>query len=176
MRARGNGDIWGQSKTMKQTFVLGFPLWMAFSLCSGDLFAKCVTLSVETRGHIQCSFKPGSKILVTLIFAKNQPEGSGSEAALDIQDDSFKGRVAFDTFTSYNALTGHKCNRRPMSVIVRLTSAEGAEYDRKVLKFPADFDYDEKDGQYTIHSDITLHGWCETKCSERDPSPCQKAH
>lgn len=134
-------------------------------------WAKCPTLTAEVHGRIQCSFKPDYKVLVTLIFKKNQIEASAEETALDIHDDSFRGRIGFDTLTSYNPLTGHQCNRRPISVLVRLVTAEGAEWDRKVLKFPSDFSYDEQLGEYTLKSSLILKGWCEPKCCGGPTSP-----
>jgi hypothetical protein len=125
-----------------------------------NAWAKCATDSVEIRGQVQCSFKPDYKVLVTLLFKKNQLEGFGEEAALDLRDDSFQGRIKFDTFTSYNPLWGHRCNRRPISVLVRLISAEGEEQDRKMLSVRDDFIYDEKDGLYELRSPLVLHGWC----------------
>jgi hypothetical protein len=129
-------------------------------------WAKCPTLTAEVHGHVQCSFKPDYKVLLTLIFKKNQPEAFAEETALDIQGDSFRGRIGFDTFTSYNPLTGHQCGRRPTAVLVRLVSAEGAEWDRKTLRFPNDFSYDEKLGEYTLKSQLTLKGWCQPKCCD----------
>lgn len=137
---------------------------LVVSLFSLNGWAKCPTLTAEVYGHVQCSFKSDNKVLLTLIFRKNQPEASAEETALDIQGDSFRGRIGFDTFTSYNPLTGHQCNRRPTAVLVRLISAEGGEWDRKTLRFPNDFSYDEELGEYTIKSPLTLEGWCQPKC------------
>ena len=142
-----------------------------------DAWAKCPTSSVTVNGHLRCSLKADYKVLVTLIFARNQPEASAEETAFDIRDDSFQGRVAFDTFTSYNPLTGHHhCNRRPMSLLLRLVTADGVEQDRKTLRFPDDFIYDEQHGEYAVRSDVILHGWCEPKCSEGTSSPCPDSH
>jgi hypothetical protein len=137
--------------------MLVFLIASSFSLCA---WGKCPTLTAEVHGRVQCSFKSDYKVLLTLIFRKNQPEASAEETALDIQGDSFRGRIGFDTFTSYNPLTGHQCNRRPIAVLVRLITAEGAEWDRKLLKFPSDFSYDENLGEYTLKSPLTLKGWC----------------
>jgi hypothetical protein len=145
----------------KQKF--GIALCLIVSSFSRYGWAKCPTLTTEVHGQIQCSFKPDYKVLVTLIFRKNQVEGSAGETALDIHGDSFRGRIGFNTLTSYNPLTGHQCNRRPISVLVRLVTAEGVEWDRKVLKFPADFSYDENSGRYILKSALLLKGWCEPK-------------
>jgi hypothetical protein len=67
-----------------------------------NAWAKCPTDSVEIRGQLRCSFKPDYKILVTLIFKKNQLEGSAEETALDVHEDLFEGSINFNTFTSYN--------------------------------------------------------------------------
>jgi hypothetical protein len=125
-------------------------------------WAKCPTESVDVRGQLRCSFKPDYKVLVTLMFRKKQLEGSAAETALDIHDDSFQGRVNFNSFTSYNPLNGHhQCDRRPTSVLVRLISAEGEEWDRKTLHFPNDFSYDEEAGRYKLRSRVVLQGWCK---------------
>ncbi len=116
--------------------ILVFFVAPAFSL---HAWAKCPTLTAEVHGRVQCSFKSDYKVLLTLIFKKNQPEASAEETALDIQ---------------------HQCNRRPIAVLVRLVTAEGAEWDRKLLKFPSDFSYDENLGEYTLKSPLTLKGWC----------------
>jgi hypothetical protein len=151
---------------------VGLTLCLILSFCTSLAWAKCPTLTAEVYGQIQCTFKPDYKVLVTLIFKKNQLEASAEETALDLHDDSFRGRIGFDTFTSYNPLTGgHQCNRQPTSVLVRLVSAEGAEWDRKVLKFPSDFAYDEKIGEYKLKSSLILKGWCEFKCCGGSSSP-----
>src|SRR2546426_3570717 len=111
-------------------------------------WSKCATSSVDVHGELRSSFKPDYKVLVTLIFTKNQREATAEETALDISDDSFHGRVAFNTLTSYDPLTGHHCHRRPMSVLLRFVTAEGTEWDRKILKFPDDFSYAETQGAY----------------------------
>jgi hypothetical protein len=146
---------------------VGIALCLILSSFSPWGWAKCPTLTAEVHGRVKCSFKPDYKVLLTLLFRKNQVEASAEETALDIHDDSFRGRVGFDTFTSYNPLAGHQCNRRPISVLVRLVTAEGAEWDRKVLKFPNDFSYDEKLGEYTLKSSVILKGWCEpNRCGD----------
>jgi hypothetical protein len=146
--------------------------WLPVAVLTVSMFslhgwAKCPTLTAEVHRHVQCSFKHDYKVLLTLIFKKNQPEASAEETALDIQGDSFRGQIGFDTFTSYNPLMGgHQCNRRPTAVLVRLVSAEGAEWDRKSLRFPSDFSNDEKLGEYTLKSPLTLKGWCQPKCCD----------
>jgi len=70
--------------------ILVFFIAPAFSL---HAWAKCPTLTAEVRGRVQCSFKSDYKVLLTLIFKKNQPEASAEETALDIQGDSFQGRI-----------------------------------------------------------------------------------
>jgi len=132
-------------------------LWL-----STNGWAKCPTELVDVRGNLKCSVKPNYKVLVTLIYQKKQLEGFGQETALDIRDDSFEGRIKFDTFTSYNSLTGHhQCDRRPTSVLIRFISAEGEEWDRKTLSFHNDFMCDEKDDQYKLRTRLTLQGWCQ---------------
>lgn len=133
-------------------------------------------MTAEVHGRVQCSFKPDYKVLVTLIFKKGQIEASAEETALDIHDGSFRGRIGFNTFVSYNPLTGHQCSRRPISIIVRLITAEGEEWDRKVLKFPNDFTYDEKLGEYTLKSDLILKGWCSANCCGDAGSPDPNSH
>ena len=128
---------------------------------------------MEVRGKIECTFKPDYKVLVTLIYTEHQQEASGEETALDILGRSFKGVVAFSTFISYNPLTGHNCGRRPKSVLVRLIAADGTEWDRKELKIADAFRYDEEQGQYTVRSDLILHGWCQAKCAETPSTPCE---
>ncbi len=98
---------------------------------------------------------------MTLLFKKNQLEGSGEETALDINKDSFEGSINFNTLTSYNPVTGHKCGRRPSSVLVRLVNAQGEEWDRKTLKLHDEFSYDENEGRYKLRSSIVLQGWCK---------------
>ena len=136
------------------------------------LLAKCPKHSVEVRGKIECSFEPDYKVLVTLIYNERQREASGEETAMNIHDGSFNGKVAFSTFISYNPLTGHSCGRLPKSVLVRLIAADGTEWDRKELKIADAFSYDEEHGQYTVLSNLTLHGWCRPKCGETPSTPC----
>jgi len=142
---------------MRSTAALVFLIALSFSL---HAWAKCPTLTAEVHGSVQCSFKSDHKVLLTLIFKKNQLEASAEETALDLQGSSFRGRIGFETFTSYNPLTGHQCNRRPIVVLVRLVTAEGTEWDRKLLKFPNDFSYNENIGEYTLKSPLALKGWC----------------
>ncbi len=124
-------------------------------------WAKCPTDSVEIRGQLRCTFRQDDKILVTLMFKKNQLAGSAEETALDIHKDSFEGSINFNTLTSYNPVTGHKCDRRPTSVLVRFVNAQGEEWDRKTLRLPDDFSYDENEGRYKLRSSIVLQGWCK---------------
>jgi len=107
--------------------------------------------------------KPDDKVLATLIFLDRQPEASGEETAIDIHDGRFEGRVAFDTYSSSNLLAGDRCHRRPKSVLIRLIEADGMEKDRTSLKIASDFNHDEKQGEYTVRSDVILHGWCQPK-------------
>jgi hypothetical protein len=139
---------------------------------ANPVLAKCPTYSVEIRGKIECSFKPNDKVLATLIFFEHQPEASGEETAMDIHNGTFDGRVAFGTFSSSGLLSGDKCHRRPKSVLIRLIEADGVEKDRKSLNIASDFNYDEKQGEYVVRSEVTLHGWCEPKCAETSSTPC----
>jgi len=134
--------------------------------------AKCPTDAVEIRGRIECSFKPDDKVLATLIFSDHQPEATGEETAIDIHGVTFDGRVAFNTYSSSNPLAGDVCHRRPKSALIRLIEADGIEKDRTSLKIPDDFNYDEKQGEYTVRSDVILHGWCEPKCAETPSIRC----
>ena len=134
-------------------------------------WAKCPTYSVEIRGKAQCSFKPNYKVLVTLLFRKNQPEGFGEENAFDLRDDSFQGGIRFSTFTSYDPLRGHRCNRRPNSVLIRFISGDGEEWDRKMLSIHDDFLYNDEDGSYHLRSPLVLHGWCDA-CSKTTDQSC----
>ncbi len=127
---------------------------------------------MQARGKVECTFKADYKVLVTLIYSDHQREASGEETALDIHDGSFKGEVAFSTFISYNPLTGHNCGKRPKGVLVRLIAADGTEWDRKELRIVDAFRYEEERGQYTLRSDLILHGWCEPKCPETPSTPC----
>ena len=54
-------------------------------------WSKCATSSVDVHGELRSSFKPDYKVLVTLIFTKNQREATAEETALDTSDDSFHG-------------------------------------------------------------------------------------
>lgn len=141
---------------------LAFVFAILLSLAS-PLLAKCPTSAVEVRGRIECSFKADDKVLATLIFFDRQPEGSGEETAIDIHDGRFDGRVAFDTYSSRGPLTGDICQRRPKIVLIRLIEADGIEKDRASLKIASDFNIDEKQGEYTVRSDVILHGWCQPK-------------
>jgi hypothetical protein len=123
----------------------GIALFLILAALPPQGLAKCPTLTAEVHGRLQCTFKPDYKILVTLIFRKNQAEASAEETALDIHGNSFRGRIGFNSFTSYHPVTGnHQCNRRPTSILVRFVTAAGEEWDRRVLRVPDDFAYDEK--------------------------------
>jgi hypothetical protein len=50
----------------------------------------------------------------------------------------------------------------------QISTADGGEQDRKILKFPDDFNYAEKEGVYITPADLVLSGWC-------GPKPCQTA-
>lgn len=139
--------------------------------------AKCPVAWVEVHGRVQCSFKPDDKVLITLLFSKHQEEGMGEETALSLENSSFDGRVVFDMFSSRHFLTGDRCNRRPKLLLIRLISADGGERDRKVLKFPDNFDYSADTGQYRLRPALMLSGWCEPpKCPQVNSQPCQKPH
>ena len=157
-------------RTYKAAFVVCI---LVVSLSSYTL-AKCAVAWVTVRGRVRCSFKPDDKVLVTLLFSKTQQEGRGVETALTLEGDNFKGRVVFDRYSSSHFLTGDRCNTVPKSVLIRLISADGGEWDRKVFKFPDDFDYSADKGEYTLRSDIVLSGWCEAKCSQASSQPCEK--
>jgi hypothetical protein len=157
-------------RTAGFTFVFTILLFLA-----RPLTAKCPTDTVEIRGKIECSFKPDDKVLATLIFVDRQPEASGEETAIDIHDGAFGGRVAFNTTSSSGLLTGDRCHRRPKSVLIRLIEADGVEWDRTSLKIARDFNYDQKQGEYTVRSEVILHGWCEPKCAETPSVPCKNA-
>lgn len=152
-------------------FASGILLVFLFSLAK-PLWAKCPKNLVEVHGTLQCIFKPDYKVLVTLIYSEHQREASGEETALDIHDGSFKGEVAFSTFSSSSLLRGDVCGRRPKSVLLRLIAADGTEWGRKELKIADAFRYDEEQGQYTVLSDLILHGWCVPKCAETPSTPC----
>ena len=133
-------------------------------LCLGcPLVAKCPAYSVKIRGKVECSFKPDDKILASLIFYHDQPEGSGVEAAMDIHNGTFDGRIAFDTYSS-SFLSEDRCHRKPKSILIRLVEADGLEQDRMLLKIKDAFDYSEQLGSYTPKSDLVLHGWCQPQC------------
>jgi hypothetical protein len=134
--------------------------------------AKCATNYVKVRGKIECAFKVDDKVLVTLIFTKNQPEGFGEETAIDIHNGKFEGNVAFDTYSSSGFLGGDRCHRHPIGVLVRLIEADGVEKDRKALKIANDFDYNRQQGQYAVRTEIILHGWCESNCANAPAAPC----
>jgi hypothetical protein len=149
---------------MKPCRAAGFIFVSAFlAFLASPLPAKCPTYTVEIRGRIECSFKPDDKVLATLIFVDHQPEATGEETAIDIHSGTFDGRVAFHTYSSSNPLAGDVCNRRPKSALIRLIQADGIEKERASLKIPNDFNYDKKEGEYTVRSDVILHGWCEPK-------------
>jgi len=156
-------------------FNTGMVLLSVFLISQAStLWAKCAANFVPVHGKVQCTFKPDYKVLVTLIYSDHQKEASGEETALDIHDGSFDGVVAFTTFISYNAFTGHhNCGRRPRGVLVRFIAANGTEWDRKELKIADAFGYDGKQGQYVIQSDLILHGWCESSCVETRSTPCE---
>jgi len=128
-----------------------------------QFWAKCPTAYVEIRGKVQCSFKADDKVLVTLIFHDRQLEASGEEAAFDIHGDTFSGRIAFKTYSSSSLASGDKCNRRPEKVLIRLLETDGTEKDRTLLIMAHDFNYDKEQGDFTLKSDATLHGWCQSK-------------
>jgi hypothetical protein len=153
---------------------VGIALFLILAALPPQALSKCPTLTAEVHGRLRCTFKLDYKVLVTLIFRKNQAEASAEETALDIHGDSFRGRIGFNSFTSYNPVTGnHQCNRRPLSILVRLVTAEGEEWDRRVLKVPDDFAYSEELGEYALKPGLILKGWCEPKCSEATTLPCQ---
>ena len=155
----------------------GITLGLILTLFSGYTWAKCGVSWVEVHGRVHCSFKPDDKILVTLLFSKHQAEGNGEETALNLSEGLFQGRVVFDRLSSSHFLTGDRCKRRPISVLIRLISADGGEEDRKILNFPDDFNYEEKEGLYIARSDLILSGWCEPKkCSDPASSSCQTPH
>jgi len=131
-------------------------------------WAKCPSNFVKIHGKIRCTVNPGDKILVSLIFAEHQLEGSAPETALDVQDRAFTGEVIFST-NGRNRI--EKCNVRPKAVLVRLISAKGSEQDRTLLKISDAFKYDSELGEYTPRADITLSGWCDPS---KDDAPCPK--
>jgi hypothetical protein len=90
---------------------------------------------------------------------------------LDVQGDTFKGRVAFSRFGS-NSFLGDRRGSKPTGVVVRLIAADGTERDRKKLKVADDFRYDEAKWTLTVQSDVILRGWCESKRTDRQCKPC----
>jgi hypothetical protein len=142
-------------------FGIGFVFVLLLCLAN-QLCAKCPTDSVEVRGKVECCLKPDDKVLVTLLFS-GQQEASGEETAIDIHNGAFSGRVAFNTYSS-SFLGGDRCHRHPESVLLRLIEANGMEKDRTSLKIASDFNYDEKQGEYTPKLDTILRGWCQQQC------------
>ena len=140
---------------------MGVRLLSIFLIClANPLWAKCPTYSVQVRGKIECSFEPDDNVLATLIFFDHQPEASG-ETSIDVQGARFGGHIAFDSYSSSALFSGDKCHRRPTSLLVRLSGADGVEKDRTSLRIPSDFFYDHERGEYTAKSDVTLHGRCQ---------------
>jgi hypothetical protein len=131
-------------------------------------WAKCPNNFVKIHGKVRCSIYPKDKILVSLIFAEHQPEGSAPENALDIQERAFSGEVIFNT-NGRNRF--ERCNAQPKKVLVRLISANGSEQDRLLLKISDAFKYDTERGEYTLPGDITLSGWCDPS---KEEEPCTK--
>jgi hypothetical protein len=162
MKRPGNAD-----------FALGILLSVGLLFLANPLWAKCPKNLIEVHGKLQCTFKADYKVLITLIYSERQREASGEETALDIHDGSFKGEVAFSTFSSSNPFRGDICGRRPKSVLVRLIAADGTVWDRKELNIADAFRYDEEQRQYMVLSELTLHGWCEPKCAETPSTPCE---
>jgi hypothetical protein len=121
---------------------------------------------VEIRGKIECSLKPDDKVLVTLIYSDNQRIDPGAETAIEVGNALFSGRLAFDTYSSPGLLGGDRCHRRPKKVLIRLVEVDG-EKDRALLKIASDFNFDEKQGEYTLKSDLILRA-CQPK---RDGPP-----
>src|ERR1700733_2271605 len=107
--------------------------WMAILsitlvFLASPLTAKCPMCSVDIRGKIACSLKPDDKVMVTLIFSGNQRIDPGEDTAMEIQNDTFVGRLSFDTHSS-STLFGDRCHRRPEKVLIRLVESDG-EKDR----------------------------------------------
>ena len=123
---------------------------------------------MKIHGKIRCTVNPSDKVLVTLIFAKHQLEGSAPEAALDVQGRVFDGEVIFSTNGSNRF---ERCNVQPKEVMVRLINAKGSEQDRKLLKISEAFTYDAEHGEYILRADLTLSGWCDPS---KDETPCAK--
>ena len=94
---------------------------------------------------------------------------------MDIHGGTFDGHVAFNTYSSSNSLAGYVCHRCPMSALIRLIEADDIEKDRTSLKILNDFNYHEKQSEYTVRSDMILHDWCEPKCTETLSIPCRNS-
>ena|ERR1700743_1928163 len=122
------------------------------------------------HGKIECTFKPDYKVLVTLIYADKQLEGSGEETPLELRDGSFQGEVAFDRYSSSNPFKGDVCKRQPKRVLLRLIASDGTEQDRKELEIAKAFQYDAAQGRFTPQTDLILRGWCELPKCPHTPS------
>lgn len=131
-------------------------------------WAKCPNNLVRIHGKIRCTVNLGDRVLVSLIFAEHQLEGSAPETALDVQDRALNGEVIFST-NGRNRI--EKCNVQPKAVLLRLISANGSEQDRTLLKISDAFKYDTEQGEYTPRVDIVLSGWCDPSKNE---APCTK--
>jgi hypothetical protein len=125
--------------------------------------AKCPMYSVRTHGTIECSSRPDVRVVATLLFSGRKSESPAKETAMEIQGATFGGQVPFNTYSSSGLLSGDRCRRYPESVLVSLTKADGTETDRRLLKIPTDFSFDEKRGEYTTRTDVVLHGRCISK-------------
>jgi len=136
------------------------------------LGAKCPSNLVEVHGKIECAITSDSKVVVSLVYSGKQKEGTGEENTLAVQGDTFKGQVAFSTFSSNSFLRGDRCGSKPTGAVVRLIAGDGTERDRKKLKLVDDFRYDEAKWTFTVQSDVILRGWCESKCPDRQSKPC----
>lgn|ERR1035438_503607 len=138
---------------------------LAAALCSltNPIQAKCPMYSVRIHGRIECSFRPDVRVVATLLFSGRKSESPAKETAMDIQDSTFAGQVPFNTYSSSGLLSGDQCRRYPESVLVRITEADGTETDRRPLRIPTDFSFDEKRGEYTTGTDVVLHGQCISK-------------
>lgn len=148
--------------------------WIAFFsvallFLATPLPAKCPRYSVDIRGKIECSLKSDDKVLVTLIFSDNHRVDPGEETAIEVHNANFAGRMSFDTHSSSTLLGGDRCHRRPKSVLIRLVESDG-ETDRTSLKIASDFSYDEKQGEYTLKSDLILHA-CPPEGDRPNPVP-----
>jgi hypothetical protein len=86
---------------------------LAAGLCSlaNPIQAKCPTYSVQIQGRIECSFKPGVRVVATLLFSGHKSEAPAKETAMH-----FKTRPLVATW--HSILT-----RRPASWVV--TGAAG---------------------------------------------------